>query len=80
MSTVSNLNPSCIELELRLGFDSIYMVLPELIAPVLVWSLWNSTKAQGTLMDLHGPPNGPYEANFRGPLVKKELFIRSSEF
>ena len=43
----------------------------------LFWSLWNSTKAQGTLLDLHGPPNGPQngpsEANFRGPIVKKGL-------
>ena len=41
----------------------------------LVWSLWDSTKAQGTHLDLHGPPNGPQngpsEANFRGPFVKK---------
>ena len=37
----------------------------------LFWSLWNSTKAQGILMDLHGPQDGPYEANYRGPLVKK---------
>ena len=41
----------------------------------LIWSLSNSTKAQGTLLDLHGPPNGPQngpsEANFRGPFVKK---------
>ena len=41
----------------------------------LIWSLSNSTKAQGTLLDLHwpqnGPPNGPWEANFWGPLVKK---------
>ena len=46
-------------------FKILHAVVP------LFWSLWNSTKAQGTLMDLHGPPNGPYEANFRGPLVKK---------
>ena len=25
----------------------------------LIWSLSNCTKAQGTLLDLHGPPNGP---------------------
>ena len=41
----------------------------------LIWSLSNSTKAQGTLLDLHGPPNipqnGPCEDNFRAPLVKK---------
>ena len=41
----------------------------------LVWSLWNSTKAQGTLLDLHGPlygpQNGPSKANFRGPFLKK---------
>ena len=41
----------------------------------LIWSLSNCTKAQGTLLDLHGPPNGPLngpsEANFWGPLVKK---------
>ena len=40
----------------------------------LIWSLSNSTKAQGTLLDLHGPPNGPpngpCEANFRATLVK----------
>ena len=39
------------------------------------WSLTNSTKAKGTLLGLHGPPNGPrngpWEANFRAPLVKK---------
>ena len=38
----------------------------------LFWSLWISTKAQWTLLDLHGPlngpQNGPCEANFRGPL------------
>ena len=41
----------------------------------LNWELCNSTKVQGTLLDLHGPPNGPLnepsEANFWGPLVKK---------
>ena len=41
----------------------------------LVASLSISTKAQGTLLDLHGPQNGslnePSEANFWGPLVKK---------
>ena len=41
----------------------------------LIWSLSNCTKAQGTLLDLHGPPNGPLngpsEANFWGALVKK---------
>ena len=41
----------------------------------LIRSLSNCTKAQGTLLDLHGPPNGPLngpsEANFWGPLVKK---------
>ena len=25
----------------------------------LLWSLWNSTKAQWALLDLHGPQNGP---------------------
>ena len=34
----------------------------------LIWSLFNCTKAQGTLLDLHGAPNGPLngpsEANF----------------
>ena len=39
------------------------------------WSLWNCTRAQRTLLDHHGPPNGPQngscEANFGGPLVKK---------
>ena len=39
------------------------------------WSLWNSTRAQRTLLDHHGPPNGPQngscEANFGGPLLKK---------
>ena len=42
---------------------------------LLILSLSNSTKAQGTLLDLHGPTNGllngPSEANFWGPLVKK---------
>ena len=37
----------------------------------LFWSLLISTKAQWTLLDLHGPlngpQNGPCEANFRGP-------------
>ena len=41
----------------------------------LFWSLWNSIRAQGTLLDLHGPQNGPQngpcEANFRGPLIEK---------
>ena len=41
----------------------------------LFWSLWNSIRAQGTLLDLHirqdGPQNGPYEANFRGSLIEK---------
>ena len=41
----------------------------------LWWSLWNSTKAQGALLDLHGPLNGPQngscEANSRGPSIKK---------
>ena len=41
----------------------------------LFWSLWNSTKAQGILLDLHGPlygpQNGPSKANFRGPFLKK---------
>ena len=39
------------------------------------WSLWYNTRAQGTLLDLHGhlsgPLNGPCEADFRGPLLKK---------
>ena len=39
------------------------------------WSLWNSIMAQGTLLDLYGPqngpPNGPCEANFWGPLLEK---------
>ena len=38
-------------------------------------SLWHSTRSQGTLIDLHGPPKGPQnwplEANLRGPLVKQ---------
>ena len=38
----------------------------------LIWSLSNSTKAQGTLLDLHWPQNGPWEANFLGTLVKKD--------
>ena len=42
----------------------------------LIWSLSNCTKAQGTLLDLHGPPNGPQngpsEAYFWGPLIKKD--------
>ena len=25
----------------------------------MFWSLWSSIRAQGTLLDLHGPPNGP---------------------
>ena len=35
------------------------------------WSLWKTTKAQGTLLDLGVPLNGPCKANFRGPKVKK---------
>ena len=31
--------------------------------PKLIWSLFNSTKAQGTILDLHGPLNGPCKAN-----------------
>ena len=38
-------------------------------------ALWYFTNAQGTLLDLHGHPNGPLngpcKADFRGPLVKK---------
>ena len=41
----------------------------------LNWSLPNSTKAQGTILDLLGPKNGPQKgpckANFWGPLIKK---------
>ena len=41
----------------------------------LISSLSNSTKAQGTLLDFHRPPNGPQngpcEANFWGTSVKK---------
>ena len=41
----------------------------------LLWSLWNSTKAQGALLDLYGPQKGPYngsgEANSRGPTIEK---------
>ena len=38
-------------------------------------ALTKNTRIQGTLLDLHGPPNGPLngpsEANFWGSLVKK---------
>ena len=41
----------------------------------LFWSLWNSTKGQGALLDHHGPQNGPHngscEANSRGPSIEK---------
>ena len=41
----------------------------------LLWSLWNSTKGQGALLDHHGPQNGPHngscEANSRGPSIEK---------
>ena len=41
----------------------------------LLRSFRNSTKAQGALLDLHGPLNGPQngscEANSRGPSIKK---------
>ena len=44
----------------------------------IFWSLTNSTKAQGTLLDLDGPrngcQNGHCNANFRGPPVKKGLW------
>ena len=40
-----------------------------------LWSLLYFTKAQGTLRDLHGPPNGPSnlpcEAYIGGPLLIK---------
>ena len=43
----------------------------------LLWSLCNSTKALGALLDLYGPLNGPQngscEANSRGPSIKKGL-------
>ena len=48
---------------------------PFTIVGTLLRSLWNSTKAQGALLDLHGPQNGPQngsgEANSRGPSIKK---------
>ena len=28
---------------------------------------------QGTLLDIHGPPNGPFDADFKGPLLKRRL-------
>ena len=38
------------------------------------WSLFYFTKAQGTLMDHHGHPNGPLngpsKTDFMGPLLK----------
>ena len=41
-----------------------------------LWSLLYFTKVQGTLMDLHGPPNGPLngpcEADFGGPWPIKD--------
>ena len=55
----------------KIGFFSY----PSNHVRTLFWALWNSTKAHGTLLDLHGPPNGPQngpsEVNFRGPFVKK---------
>ena len=60
--------------KLRVFFNSIFFS-PSNHVGTLTWSFPNSTKAQGTLLDLHGPPNvpqnGPCEANFRAPLVKK---------
>ena len=41
------------------------------MAPLNMRSLWKSTMAQGTLLDLNGPRNGPCEINFWAPLVKK---------
>ena len=41
------------------------------------WSLWYFPKAQGTLLDLQGDPNGPLDgpcqADFWVPFVKKDL-------
>ena len=31
--------------------------------PTLIWSLFNSTKAQGTILNLHGPRNWPCRVN-----------------
>ena len=41
------------------------------IVGTLLMSLWNSTKAQGALLDLHGHQNGSGEAKSRGPSIKK---------
>ena len=54
---------------------NFYSLVPCNHVGTLIWSLSNSTKAQGTLRNLpgspNGPQNGPREANIRRPLVKK---------
>ena len=62
---------------LRKNWDFLFLILssPSHHVGSLIWSLSNFTKAQGILLNLHGPPNGPQngpcEANFWGPFIKK---------
>ena len=53
----------------------VHSAAPLNILENFFWSLLNSIRSQGTLLDPHEPPNGPRngpcEAYFRGPLVKK---------
>ena len=43
----------------RLPFLQYTLFSPYTHVGTLFGSLWNSTKAKGTLLDLHGPPIGP---------------------
>ena len=58
---------------LRKFRNFLFLIISSPSNPVwsLIWSFSNSTKAQETLLNLHGPWNGPWEANFWGPLLKK---------
>ena len=53
------------------GFSFLIFSSPSKHVGSLIWSLFNSTKAQGTLLNLHGPLNGPRVANFWRPALKK---------
>ena len=57
------------------GFLFLIFSSPSKHVGSLIWSLFNSTKAQGTLLNLHGPLNGPRNgprmANFWRPTLKK---------
>ena len=56
-------------------FYKIYFLKAIFTLWKICWSLWYITRDQGTLLDLHGHPNGPVhgpcEADLRGPFVKK---------